>query len=42
MLWVVQEGGHSHGGVEHQALVGSFSLAFLQRRDFGLPLSDGC
>jgi len=41
MLWVVQEGGHSHGRVEHQALVDSCHLAFPQRRDFGLSLSDG-
>ena len=41
MLWVVQEGGHNHGGTEHQALVDSFDLALPQRRDFGLPLSDG-
>ena len=38
MLWVVREGGHSH---EHQALVDSCHLAFPQRRDFGLSLSDG-
>ena len=41
MLWVVQEGGHSHGGVEHQALVGSRDLALPQCLGFGLPLSDG-
>jgi hypothetical protein len=41
MLWGVQEGGHRYGRVEHQALVDSCDLALPQRRDFGLPLSDG-
>ena len=41
MLWILQEGGRSHGGVEYQALVGSCDLAFPQRHDSGLPLSDG-